>query len=91
MSWNTGTKNAVAKDAITVDYPQLFDTVEAEQRAQIDAAVEAARALAAVVGRSDDEVHVTLTGHANPSRAPRAGWANETITVTVTARPVATT
>jgi hypothetical protein len=86
MSWSART-DAVAKDAIALDEPPLSDVVEVEQRAQFEAAVEAAKALAAVVGRPSDAVIVTLNGHANPDHGPRAGWANETITVSVSAIP----
>jgi hypothetical protein len=90
MSWSTSTPEPVAKDAIEVTRPTLSDYVEAEQQAQLDAATEAARALAQVVGRPDDLVQVSLTGHANPSHAPRQGWADEMVTVTVSARPAST-
>lgn len=89
MSWNTHT-DSVAKDAITVPTPHLSDVVEAEQAEQFQAAVDAAKALARVVGRDGDEVIVTMSGHANPGHGPREGWANEMISVTVSARPAAT-
>lgn len=87
MSWGTCTDGAVAKDAIEVTQPNLSDVVEAEQREQLDVATQVARALARVVGRPDDHVRVSMTGHANPNHAPRDGWANEMITVTVSAHP----
>lgn len=89
MSWGASTLAAVAKDAIAIDEPQLSDNVEAEQRQQFEAAVQAAKALAEVVGRPGDEVIVTISGHANPDHAPRPGWANETVTVSVSATPPA--
>jgi len=79
----------VAKDAIDITEPTLSDEVRVEQRAQLDAAIEAARSLAKVVGRPTDRVVVTMSGHANPDHAPRSGWANECITVSVTACPPA--
>lgn len=86
MSWGT------RSDASTKDYIRIVDVVfsedvKDEQAAQVAAAVDAAKALAAVVGRSDDRVVVTMSGHANPGHAPRLGWANECITVTVSAVP----
>lgn len=87
MSWTTRTPEPVAKDAIALDEPQLYDVVEAEQREQFDAALDAAKALAGVVGRPGDPVIVTLNGHANPGHSPRDGWSNETITITVSALP----
>jgi len=86
MSWGVSTPSAVAKDAIDIDEPQLSDVVEVEQREQFAAAVEAAKALAGVVGREGDAVIVNISGHANPGHGPREGWANETITVRVTAQ-----
>jgi len=87
VSWGTGTPEAVAKDAIAIDEPQLFDVVEVEQREQFEAAVEAAKALAQVVGRAGDAVIVRVSGHANPEHGPRDGWGHETISVTVSAQP----
>lgn len=87
MSWSARTSEAVAKDGIELDEPPLSDVVEAEQRAQFEAAVEAAKALAEVVGRPGDAVFVTLSGHANPGHGPRDGWAHEQISITVVARP----
>jgi aldehyde:ferredoxin oxidoreductase len=89
VSWGTSTDGAVPKDAIEVEQPQLSDVVEAEQREQLDVATQAAKALARVVGRPGDDVRVSMTGHANPDHAPRQGWANEMITVTVSAHPSA--
>jgi len=88
MYWSTGTPEAVAKDAIALDEPQLFDVVEVEQREQFEAAVEAAKALAKVVGRAGDAVMISVSGHANPGHGPREGWAHEMITVRVLAQPV---
>lgn len=87
MSWSTSTHEPVAKSAIVLAEPYLADTVAAESRHQYAAAVEAAKALAEVVGRVDDLVYINLTGHANPDHAPRDGWADETITITVSAAP----
>lgn len=87
MSWSSSTGEAVAKDAITLAEPALSDAVEAEQREQFEAAVEAAKALARVVGRPDDAVFVSVSGHANPGHGPREGWAQELISVTVSAHP----
>lgn len=87
MSWSASTKDAVNKASIAVDKPQLSDAVEVEQEAQFQAAVAAAKLLAVSVGRLGDEVMVTMSGHANPGHAPRVGWADEVITVSVSARP----
>jgi hypothetical protein len=87
MSWSTYTPDAQPKGAIDVPRPNLVEDVASEQLEQFNAAVEAAKKLAAVVGRPDDDVHVTLSGHANPDHGPRPGWASEIITVSVSARP----
>ena len=86
MSWVTRT-DAVAKDVLTFKAPTLSDVVEVEQGEQVAAAVEAAKLLVAVVGRPEDQVIVVLNGHANPGHGPRAGWSDETITISVSAVP----
>lgn len=43
--------------------------------------------LAGVVGRPEDPLYVSISGHANPDHAPADGWADETITVSISARP----
>jgi hypothetical protein len=48
---------------------------------------EAAMRLAEVVGRPEDNVSVHVSGHANPGHGPRDGYADEMITLTVTAKP----
>jgi hypothetical protein len=87
MSWVTRTQEPVTKDGLTLDAPTLSDVVEVEQAEQFAAALEAAKVLVRAVGRADDEVTVTLNGHANPQHGPRAGWSSETITICVTAVP----
>lgn len=42
------------------------------------------------VGRPEDDVIVSIIGHANPDHAPAEDWANEQLTISVTARPVTT-
>lgn len=87
MSWGTRTLVEASKDAIEVPDPVLSDDVGSEQAEQLTAAREALAALVGAVGRPGDKVVVTLSGHANPGHAPRPGWANECITVQVTAVP----
>lgn len=48
----------------------------------IAGAIKAAVAVVPVVA-PDQEVTVTLSGHANPGHMPTAGWANDTVTITV--------
>ncbi len=87
MSWGTRTLVEVSKDAINIPDPVLSDEVESEQAEQLAAAREALAALVDAVGRPGDKVVVTLSGHANPGHGPRPGWANECVTVQVTAVP----
>ncbi len=52
---------------------------------QVTAARDAVCAIIAssTVGGEDRQYHVTMAGHANPDHMPRAGWANDTINVSV--------
>lgn len=61
--------------------------VESAQADHIAYAVEAAKVLAAAIGRPGDRVKVIMSGHANPDHAPYPGWSNEFITITVYACP----
>lgn len=87
MSWNTSSGEPVAKDALDIVAVQLAPDVQEEQTEQVEATLRAIEILASAVGRPGDKVMVTTSGHTNPGHGPRAGWANETITVTVTAAP----
>lgn len=91
MSWSTGTPEPVDKDAIPhIEAPAVneqTDGLAEAQTEQASRAYEAAALLAQQVGRPEDQVVVTMSGHANPGHAPRDGWSDETITVTVSARP----
>jgi hypothetical protein len=87
MSWGTRTPEPVEKDGPTLEQPPSSDVVE--QGEQFAAALEAAKLLAAAVGRPDDQVLVNLSGHANPGHGPCAGWSDEAITISVSAVPKA--
>jgi hypothetical protein len=52
----------------------------------LTAAKQAIATLAAAIGRPDDELVVTISGHANPDHAPRDGWADEFISISVSVR-----
>lgn len=62
-------------------HPAVF--AEAEVNAQVSAAIAAAVSMvkAGVVGVGP--VFAVLSGHANPGHAPRAGWANDEIRITL--------
>lgn len=64
------------------------DTGVAEERGQqLVAFFNAIDELADAIGQPDDDIFVSVTGHANPGHAPRDGWADEFITISVAARP----
>jgi hypothetical protein len=65
--------------AAQFDAPEVRREVAGQVEAAIGAAVE-------LLGGLGDpaEVHVTLSGHANPGHESKLGWPNDTITVTVT-------
>lgn len=58
---------------------------EAEQAAleHVGAALDAVANLLEVVGRADDTVSVNVAGHANPDHAPRDGWSNEALSISI--------
>lgn len=87
LSWSTCSADSVNKSSIDVKPIPLNDEVDQEQTEQIDVAIAAAKLLAGAVGRPGDEVFVSISGHANPGHAPKEGWSNETVTVSVTAKP----
>lgn len=60
---------------------------ESETGQLLEAAVQTALRLAAAVARPEDRIAVTVTGHANVDHAPREGWADEYLTVTVNRIP----
>lgn len=92
MSFSTSSVSPLPKADITLPDPQLsdIDEVRDPQTEIYQAALEAAQHLAQVVGRPDDRVHVMISGHANPHHAPREGWSDESVTISISARPVDT-
>jgi hypothetical protein len=54
-----------------------------ETSAHLEAVIEAATRLASAVGRSEDTITVSVSGHSNPHRASAEGWAHEFVTVSV--------
>lgn len=84
MSWN---KRYDSREAFEQDAP-VFATPasDSETLQQMARAREAAGLLvhSDVVADSGRDVTVTMNGHANPDHAPREGWVNDSITVTVT-------
>lgn len=62
-----------------------------ERHEHLVAALGCVHDLVDAVGRPEDDVFVSVSGHANPDHAPRGGWADEVITINVTAKPPAST
>ncbi len=52
---------------------------------QFDAVVGAVEAIIALgsVGTAGKRFHVSMSGHANPDHEPRAGWANDAVTIQI--------
>lgn len=63
------------------------DAGEAAQE-HVRAAADAVAQLLEVVGRADDTVSVNVAGHANPDHAPREGWSNETLSISISVSAV---
>lgn len=87
MSWSLSIRPRQDRDelksAIEHAEPEHEVTEEAEQ--QLAAAKEAAAAIidSGAVGRGDDHLAVNLAGHSNRDHSPTEGFANESVTVTV--------
>ena len=91
MSWSVTGIEAPADDhaieaAIDTAIANAGSQVEGSD-AQIAAARTAALALAAAVARPEDGVRISMSGHSNPDRAPRPGWADQMVSVTVSQVP----
>ena len=95
MSWSLSTE-------VITDVNEVRDTVEAAgdaflainsdtdaakraMRDQILQAADCAQHLVPVVG--GPPVRVTANGHANPDHKPRSGWADDSVTITVSQAP----
>jgi len=91
MSWNVyltdvdpAKLGGLAHDAYEEFKSRYTDAAEAVSAMdeQFDAALAAASSgLCNIVG--DGNINVTLSGHANPGHRPRAGYANDLVTVSV--------
>jgi len=85
MSWNVSTGASMGSNVGTaIDEAVAAAGTQTEgSEEQIAAAREAALALLTAVARPEDSVQITLSGHSNPDKAPRAGWADQMVTVSV--------
>ncbi len=61
------------------DHAEVYQAMDE----QFEAALNAARVLLVRGTVGGGNVNVTLSGHANPGHKPRQGWANDTVTVSV--------
>ncbi len=73
--------------AAVADAGQRYDLTgndaPTETRELIDAAPAIAQTAADLLGRPEDTVTVSVSGHANLGHARREGWSNDMITVSV--------
>ena len=62
-----------------------FNDPPAEEavRDHVKSAATAVEVIVETLGRPDDELSVSVSGHANPGHAPREGWSNESCSVQV--------
>lgn len=92
MSWNAYTSDPMtAEDAAKME-PDLtghnfLPDADKATHDQVKAAQKAVAALIKAVGPKDSLYYVNMSGHANPNHEPVPGWANETITITVSVSP----
>lgn len=54
-----------------------------EVQAHLDAVAETVARLATAVGRDEDTIAVSISGHANPGHAPTEGYAEECVTISL--------
>lgn len=92
MSWSIHTPEAVSAEdaaALTPDLSnyQLLEGAQKPTKDQIKAAQKAVAELVKAVGGKKDTYFVSISGHANPGHEPMPGYANEIISVSVSARP----
>lgn len=91
MSWNVYTTSQTAatiedtaREAFAAHQSAIDDDEQRSVNAeQFEAGLHAAQSILASGAVGDGPAHVTLSGHANQGHRPRDGWANDTITVSV--------
>lgn len=88
MSWTTNTPAPIGKEGtLEIPTPPFDQRAAGEAEMQFSYAVDAAKLLAAAIGRPEDEILVGISGHANPDHAPAEGYSHEFVTLTVSAKP----
>ena len=60
-----------------------------ERNDHLTAALTVLDRILEAVGRPEDDVSVTIAGHANPGHAPREGWSGDQLTIIVMAKAAA--
>lgn len=94
MSWNFAVTNVTpseSRSALIEASDRFFSAYNASpeemeaSKLQAYAAIEAADILAEQVQPdAEGKINITLSGHANPGAKKREGWANDTVTISVT-------
>lgn len=92
MSWSIRyeSKADLNNDARGVGSAKDEDLNEAAKE-QVEMAIESAVSIIAsgAVGNDEKDFTVSISGHANENHEPASGWANDTITVSVTQKSAA--
>lgn len=88
----TLTTNPTNKSDLMVEVDRLASELpkgnaDDERDDHLRAIGDALRALYPVVGRDEDQIKVSVSGHSNINHAPSDGWADEMITITVSVSP----
>lgn len=60
----------------------------AEVTDHLEAIALAVQVLSEAIGRPDDPISVTISGHANEGHAPAAGWSNEAMSISLSVTDV---
>jgi len=89
VSWNGYIQDPVSAEDITVENASFgfgaYEDASPEVKDQIDLAFAKAVSIAHSGAVGEDKLfRVYVSGHANPGHEQADGWANDTITVTVT-------
>lgn len=83
MSYSASTSNISKDDIKTISVSPQTAPVGNRSQLHIDLIKAVLPVLATVVGRPEDEISVSISGHANIDGSPVEGWADEFLTVTI--------
>jgi hypothetical protein len=86
MSWNKSYPSKAAFDANESSSGSFGDDDKPHMADQIELARNVASQVieSGVVGDDTKDFTINLSGHGNPDHAPASGWANDTVTISVT-------